>query len=1610
MIKAYLNWRLFSIISLLIILSLPAVSIHADNWVRDVSSSGEIEWNREVMAADQGVATFSNRTAEGMEVDVSVSTLSAKPLYDPDGKIYYQLDCYGLGRTAEKVGVAEMPFKGLFVEIPFGVKVTLDAETGDFSTLAEDLKVFPLQPPLPDGGDNDIDMLNFEIDKEAYNADKFFPSVNVKLGEIGIIRGRRVVFVKVFPFQYNPGTNELRAAGTVKVKLMFEGVEEPVSMEEKLRLGSEEFDSLTESIIINQAPPGFEQQQEMPLSSSLSGADYLIITADHLYQETLPLAQWKHKKGYVTKIVNMSTVGQSAFEVGRYIQSAYDNWTPAPSFVLLVGDIEEIPSNYYEGELSCITDQLYACVDGGDFFADLIIARLPVKTRAECSEVIDKILAYEKTPSEGQWYRNFLAAGYFQDLDGDSQADRWFMETLMTIYDFLINVKGWGGQTALCASYWPLPFDTFHFQYGSYPHRESVNFQRWGAWPYPDPVPQWIVDMWSSPEEAALGINDAINSGVGLVQHRDHGNEITWGDPPYSTDNIMSLANGDKTPVVFSTNCETGSFQRSGGDCFCEAFLKKSPGGCVGIAGATRTSYSGYNDLLTHGIYDCFAADYDTLYSNTSSWRPGVALNYGKMYMGTYLGMGNVTEGQFHMFHWFGDPEMQLRTQGPRTMEVFYPHTVINGVPVDLTVKVMQDQAALSNALVCISHRQGDEHWTGITDGRGEITFKGITFEQASSSYDLVVSERNSVPFEGSILTEVSDCAFVNFDRETYNCSDTIKITIGDTSADISGLPPSFKYLIPGYSRLFGPGHVPAVNALLTTESGDFESISVPEVQGFSDLFETSISTESGAAVPNDGMVQVGSAERISVFYKDWNYCGTYSIEVVSDTAVTDCEGPVISNVQVVEVGSGHALLTFETDELSTVKVCCGTECGSCDIVKSNSSYDSFHEVYLAGLSDNTEYFFTVTAEDAFGNFSTNDNGGNCYSFETTNIPDYFTEFFSSEDNDLDGLSLLLTPLPGSNGYNACVEPIVSLPVEPSNGSPMTLSDDDFEMVTLSGGNEVFIYGQPYTEVYAGSNGYITFGEGDFDFDVSLRDHFELPRISGLFNDFNPSAGGQVTFEQLVDRLVVSWVNVPEFHINNSNTFQVEMFFDGRIRISWLGLDTPGGIAGISQGKGTPYDFYESDLSSYGPCSGLVVQPIDGLVSAGQQGGPFEPVCREYTITNNNNATIQWQAFGNENWVETNPSSGSLGPGSSAVVDVCLSNEANHLPPGNYYDTVSFYNMTSGGSVLRTVDVTVCEIPLDPFSPVPAEGEGGVPIDAVLEWEGERQLPAEDAGSLTTVFAGGNAHHGNMFDLTALQTITITGWAGNIEHDAPTSNGDDTGPVTVEVYYVTDRTSYLGKENQPGQWTLLGRVHVPLTSPGGSATYVDIGGLTIDAGETVGIYWTVSEGGYLHYTNGPTGAFENEQLRFEDRGTGNAYPFGSVFSPRIWNGTIFYEYGGTSVTWDVYFGREYPPSNLICSGLTKPSCDPSPLQFCEDYFWQVAAKSPCGGPEVFGPVWNFRTTHCTSENIIELALHWMDTDCDSNGDWCGGMDLDRSSTVDYFDFANTVKNWNSCPQ
>ena len=118
-----------------------------------------------------------------------------------------------------------------------------------------------------------------------------------------------------------------------------------------------------------------------------------------------------------------------------------------------------------------------------------------------------------------------------------------------------------------------------------------------------------------------------------------------------------------------------------------------------------------------------------------------------------------------------------------------------------------------------------------------------------------------------------------------------------------------------------------------------------------------------------------------------------------------------------------------------------------------------------------------------------------------------------------------------------------------------------------------------YSQVRLYANGYMAFetlGNSDWKNFPGYSSHFSIPRISFLFADLAPKGGGDIWAKAMDDRMVCTFEYVPQW--NNSpppsgpNRVQVELFYSGHIRITYVDVNVRSGMVGLSDGRGAPQD------------------------------------------------------------------------------------------------------------------------------------------------------------------------------------------------------------------------------------------------------------------------------------------------------------------------------------------------------------------------------------------------------------------------------------------------------
>ena len=737
-----------------------------------------------------------------------------------NGTNFHHLQVPGAGHIFE-VGKPAVPTILGYFEVPPSVDISLEVlhvETLSFS----DYYVIPTQEPPEDMPNATVPP--FQLDEATYSADTYYPSDIVSLeGGDGqspiILRGHRIVAVSLFPVQFNPVTKKIRAYSKIEVRLKYNRPAQIGEIDE--RLESATFEEICRALILNyQYRPNTQLAAAKGTQISLdaeTGAEYLIITNDTFFQQVQPLADWKEKKGLLTKIVRTSDIKTgtvTADDIAAYIKNAYDTWNPAPSYVLLVGDSDFLPTHYKcphpslsHGGFDIPSDLYYATVDGDDYFPDILVGRLSVDTPAQTTTIVNKILGYERSniPTDPLFFSSVSACAQFQDEEPwvnnvptrDNYEDRRFVLTSEEIRDFLL-AEGYNVERI----------------YTTDPAVNPLNYS-WPPYNNGDPLPADLLRANGFAWNGGTGdITNAFNGGRFLIYHRDHGLSQNfwnhrpapqgqwwgwfdgWDNPSFTTGDVAGLANNERLPVVFSIECQAGWFDGETDqqndpvlvrsfESFCEELLRHPNGGAVAAIGSTRNSFSGYNDYLAQGFIDAIWPNFDPAFSSGGLFSLGQILVYGKIYMATFYGYHNQgTNVTFHLFHLFGDPETPIWTEEPTALTVTHPDTIGSGGVQKFVVTVKSaGGGAVYHAKVCL-RKANDVFAVAYTDTSGMAFFE--ISPSTGGEMAITVTKHNYLPYEGRItVTDAGATLTVNPDQGPSGITVTLSGAGFDDGEDV---------------------------------------------------------------------------------------------------------------------------------------------------------------------------------------------------------------------------------------------------------------------------------------------------------------------------------------------------------------------------------------------------------------------------------------------------------------------------------------------------------------------------------------------------------------------------------------------------------------------------------------------------------------------------------------------------------------------------------------------------------------------------------------------------------------------------------------------------------
>ncbi|HPM91540.1 MAG TPA: C25 family cysteine peptidase [Bacteroidales bacterium] len=694
--------------------------------------------------------SLGQETRGGVTVNYTIETFTFSPV-DINGKGMKNVELPGNFLPGD-AGAPNLPGSGRYIAFPKGAVPVLTI----VSQRTESFKNVDIAPSPEIPLDTDREPLKYPVRTDIYTTNAYYPATPVQLSNPTQIRGVDVVMLGVTPFQYNPVTKELIVYRDLEIRVDFQGGSGQIGEE---RLRSRFWDPILEDAVLNHKsiPAVDYSRRVLNPNRSNNGGDYLIIVAnsDDYMNWAQEIRSFRIKQGIVTEIRTLEDVGgNSPAIIENFIDDVYENWDPVPAAILLMGDYgsnAEVNITSPIWDSYCVSDNIYGDVDEDDM-PDIVMARMVGNNNTEMETFATKFINYETNPPTNPSFYDhpITALGW--------QTERWFQICSETVGGYFKNVQGKN----------PVRINEIYLgNPGSDPWSTATNTQvildEFGpnGLGYIPATPQELGN-WSGGN--ATAINNAINSGAFLLQHRDHGEETGWGEPQYGNGNIGGLTNTDLT-FIFSINCLTGKYNWSG-ECFSEKFHRyrynNVNSGALGVICASEVSYSFVNDTYVWGLFDNMWPDFMPEYGSTPAERgllPAFGNAAGKYFLkaSSWPYNSENKEVTYNLFHHFGDAFQTLYSEVPQEMTILHDGIILAGLN-EFTI------TADAGSTICLTV---DDDIIGLATGTGNPQVITITPLSVGTTVTLTVTKTNYFRHEEDIEVIPAEGAYCLYGNHT---------------------------------------------------------------------------------------------------------------------------------------------------------------------------------------------------------------------------------------------------------------------------------------------------------------------------------------------------------------------------------------------------------------------------------------------------------------------------------------------------------------------------------------------------------------------------------------------------------------------------------------------------------------------------------------------------------------------------------------------------------------------------------------------------------------------------------------------------------------------------
>ncbi|GAB1366583.1 hypothetical protein MASR1M36_14540 [Candidatus Cloacimonadaceae bacterium] len=473
---------------------------------------------------------------DGLSVRYTLGELKTKQISTQDG-IWTELSSDQYTST-NATGQPALPLMRQLISVPLGATVSVSfTEKDEISLdLAEKGISYPLLPRQESVSKSaDLTNLPFVVNRDFYNSNQWTQNPSISVTELGMMRGNRIFALDFVPVRYNPYLKKIEVINNAEVKVSFVGSDHSATEEMQAKTYSPVFESAFANTIINYEPVR-STLNRYPLG-------YVIILPDNFVAPMQPFIDWKKREGYNVTVAPTSLTGTTANNIKTYLQNLWNSATtqnPAPSYLLIVGDVAQVPSN--SGTTgSHPTDLTYVRLQGTDFMPEMYFGRFSATTVAEVTNQVNKTLMHEQY----------------------TMPDDSYLGTAIMI----AGVDGSFGPTHANGQ----------INYGTTNYFNAAHGINSLTHLYPG----------SGSQDAAI-IQEA-SAGAGYINYTAHGDVTNWYDPSFTNSNVNSLQNTNEYSYVVGNCCLTSKFDSA--VCFAEAWLRAENKGGIIYIGGTNSTY-----------------------------------------------------------------------------------------------------------------------------------------------------------------------------------------------------------------------------------------------------------------------------------------------------------------------------------------------------------------------------------------------------------------------------------------------------------------------------------------------------------------------------------------------------------------------------------------------------------------------------------------------------------------------------------------------------------------------------------------------------------------------------------------------------------------------------------------------------------------------------------------------------------------------------------------------------------------------------------------------------------------------------------------------------------